>query len=389
MSACRCSAHVAVRLHDTQPDRLQAAQTLDGASSAHALTSPSSSAAASCDAPQRPLVATASVSAEIAAQATRCLLAEIDTWPKPGLVSHVDSGSHDDMSADTFLRSAAALRPFFAELAGAGARDASMATLRRIGLRAERAMLDATNGVNTHRGAIFGLGLLCAAAGLRGASGHVPHRAAATLGALVAERWGAGILRGPRAIASHGECASRRYGVGGARAEAAGGFPSVYTLGVRALADAAQLAPGNPEAARVHACFVLIAGIDDTNLLHRGGLDGLVFAQRTARGFLARGGVGAIDWHARAVAAHRAFVARRLSPGGAADLLAMSLFVAAYDGSRLRAAPPTEPPWQTRANRQQPERRATVPPPPDRARGAQAGAGVDWRLPHQYTEPSR
>ncbi|WP_083237311.1 MULTISPECIES: triphosphoribosyl-dephospho-CoA synthase MdcB [Burkholderia] len=388
MSACRCSAHAGVRLHDTQPDRMPATQPLDGAGSAYALTSPSSPAAALRDAPQRPLAATASVSAEIAAQATRCLLVEIDTWPKPGLVSHVDSGSHDDMSADTFRRSAAALRPFFAELADAGARDANMAALRRIGLRAESAMLDATHGVNTHRGAIFGLGLLCAAAGLRAAS-HVPHRAAAPLGAIVAERWGAAIVRGPRALDSHGECASRRYGVGGARAEAAGGFPSVYTLGVHALADAAQLAPGNPEAARVHACFVLIAGIDDTNLLHRGGLDGLVFAQRTARDFLARGGVGAIDWHSRAVAAHRAFVARRLSPGGAADLLAMSLFVAAYDGSRLRAAPPIEPPWPTRANRRQPERSATVRTPPDRARGVQAEVSADRRRPQRRTEPSR
>jgi triphosphoribosyl-dephospho-CoA synthase len=75
----------------------------------------------------------------------------------------------------------------------------------------------------------------------------------------------------------------------------------------------------------------LIAAVDDTNLLHRGGEAGLAFAQHTARDFIARGGVGAPDWLARAEAAHRAFVARRLSPGGAADLLAMSLFAAAFD----------------------------------------------------------
>ncbi|VCP01341.1 triphosphoribosyl-dephospho-CoA synthase [Burkholderia pseudomallei] len=128
---------------------------------------------------------------------------------------------------------------------------------------------------------------------------------------------------------------ARSYGAGGARAEAAGGFARVYAVGVPALRDGARRARGDAEAARVHACFALIAALDDdTNLLHRGGRDGLDFAQRTAREFLAAGGVGACDWRARAAAAHRAFVARRLSPGGAADLLAMSLFVAALDDAR-------------------------------------------------------
>ncbi|OMS94037.1 triphosphoribosyl-dephospho-CoA synthase MdcB [Burkholderia pseudomallei] len=255
----------------------------------------------------------------MAANAVRCLRVEIDTWPKPGLVSHVDAGSHDDMTADTFYRSAAALAPFFAELADAGARDAGMPALRKIGLRAERAMLAATGGVNTHRGAIFGLGLLCAAAGLRGSRERRAQRgqaAGATLGDLVAARWGDEIAGGPRA-------------------EAAGGFARVYAVGVPALRDGARRARGDAEAARVHACFALIAALDDdTNLLHRGGRDGVDFAQRTAREFLAAGGVGACDWRARAAAAHRAFVARRLSPGGAADLLAMSLFVAALDDAR-------------------------------------------------------
>ncbi len=263
-----------------------------------------------------------------AALAERSLVLEVDTWPKPGLVRHVDAGSHTDMDAGTFRRSAAALRPFFAALARAGAAGAGMATLRALGLRAEHAMLAATGGVNTHRGAIFGLGLLCAAAGWREAA---PDEREATLGAVVVRRWGAEILGGPRPCDSHGERAVRRYGVGGARRQAADGFPVVYGIGMPALAEGARVAPGDAEAARVQACFALIAALDDTNLLHRGGVAGLRFAQRAARDFLARGGVGAHDWRARAAALHRAFVARRLSPGGAADLLAMSVFVAALD----------------------------------------------------------
>src|SRR6478752_2886906 len=81
------------------------------------------------------------------------------------VVSHVDSGSHADMDASTFEASAAAITPFYGHLTIAGASGSSMNKLREIGLEAERAMLAVTGGVNTHRGAIFSLGLLCAAAG--------------------------------------------------------------------------------------------------------------------------------------------------------------------------------------------------------------------------------
>jgi triphosphoribosyl-dephospho-CoA synthase len=81
----------------------------------------------------------------------------------------------------------------------------------------------------------------------------------------------------------------------------------------------------------VQACFALIAAVEDTNLLHRGGADGLNFAQQAAKAFLAAGGVGQVEWRHAAEAVHRAFVERRLSPGGAADLLAMSLFADALE----------------------------------------------------------
>ncbi|MET0186259.1 MAG: triphosphoribosyl-dephospho-CoA synthase MdcB [Achromobacter sp.] len=262
--------------------------------------------------------------ARIAAWAERSLRLEIETWPKPGLVSHVDTGSHNDMTADTFMRSARALHPYFSALVQAGARREEMTALRKIGLRAEQAMLAATHGVNTHRGAIFGIGLLSAAAGWRLAHDAQPH---ASLGAIVARAWGHAIEAGPRAADSHGEVVAHRYGAGGARREAARGFPSVYEVGVPALRAAAAQAHGDREAMRVQACFALIAVVEDTNLLHRGGPDGLAYAQCEARTFLARGGITQPDWRARAAAIHRGFVVRNLSPGGSADLLAMSVFV--------------------------------------------------------------
>lgn len=263
----------------------------------------------------------------IARTALRALRLEVETYPKPGLVSHVDSGSHADMDASTFRASAAAITPFFRDLAIAGAARAPMPALRRIGLDAEAAMRAATGGVNTHRGAIFGLGLLCAAAGAR------PHPSAGALGALVRDRYGAAILDGPVLLHAPGARARRRHGVGGAPAEAAAGFPSLYRIGVPALRRGRSIRPGDEEAARVEACLALIAHVEDTNLLHRGGPEGFRFAREHAARFIGEGGVAQARWRERAEGLHRAFVDRRLSPGGAADLLAMTLFVDALEAS--------------------------------------------------------
>jgi triphosphoribosyl-dephospho-CoA synthase len=264
----------------------------------------------------------------IAEAAFDALAEELATWPKPGLVSYVDNGSHDDMDAATLLRSAVALRPFFAELAEAGFDRANMSCLRAIGLRAETAMLAATGGVNTHRGTIFGLGLLCAAAGMTAVlSDDGTAKAPAKLGTFVAQRWGEDIRRGPIPLHSHGSAALRRYGAGGARGEAAAGFPSIYTIGLPALHLGQAIAPRDPAAAHVQACFALIAEVCDTNLLHRGGAEGARYAREATAAFLSDGGIVAPEWRERAAAVHAGFVTRRLSPGGCADLLAMTLFV--------------------------------------------------------------
>ncbi|KQQ42412.1 triphosphoribosyl-dephospho-CoA synthase MdcB [Methylobacterium sp. Leaf125] len=262
----------------------------------------------------------------IARLATQCLRLELATYPKPGLVSHVDSGSHSDMDAGTFRASASALEPYFVELAAAGAAGAAMAHLRRIGLAAEAAMRAATGGVNTHRGAIFGLGLLSAAAGAVG-----PRAPAGSLGAHVRARYADAILDGPELLHAPGARARRRHGVGGAPAEAAAGFPTLYGTGLPALRRARTRRPESPEAARVEACLALIATLEDTNLLHRGGPEGFGFARAEAARFLAAGGIARDDWFSHAQTLHQAFVARRLSPGGAADLLAMTLFVDAWE----------------------------------------------------------
>jgi triphosphoribosyl-dephospho-CoA synthase len=258
--------------------------------------------------------------------ARRSLELELFTWPKPGLVSHLDSGAHEDMDANLVRASAHCLEPFFTQLAASGAAGATLRVLRDIGIAAERAMLEVTRGVNTHRGAIFGLGLLSAAAGRLALEGTL---AARSLGEQVRQVWGRS-LRMTAPSGSHGAYVFERYGTGGARTEAASGFAHVYLIGLPALRRARRLGAGE-EAARVQACFALIAAVADSNILYRAGPAGLEHAQAVARRFLIEGGVQRGDWRERAAQAHGDFVSRRLSPGGCADLLAMTLFVDALE----------------------------------------------------------
>ncbi|MBJ7312638.1 triphosphoribosyl-dephospho-CoA synthase MdcB [Rugamonas sp. CCM 8940] len=263
--------------------------------------------------------------AAIARLAVRSLYAELSLHPKPGLVSLVDNGSHDDMNAATFLRSLFALRHYFRHICLAGIQGAPFARLKQLGIEAETRMMHATGGVNTHRGAIFSLGLLCAAAG-RGAAQGMPLTPAA-LRAVLLIRWSDELAAHCGAGApSHGLRAAALHAVSGAREEGALGLPSVFDIGLPALQ--ASLARGAAmQQARVDTLFALMAHVSDTNVYHRGGSAGARTVRAEAERFLALGGTAHPQWRQTALACHRLFVRQRLSPGGAADLLAASCLV--------------------------------------------------------------
>lgn len=149
-------------------------------------------------------------SARLGRLAIASLHAELALAPKPGLVTPFDSGSHHDMDAGTFLRSLFALRHYFTAVAYHGAAGADFDALRRCGIAAEIAMLRATAGVNTHRGAVFSLGLLvAAAAACRSRLGH------AATGEQVCEdvcRWSAELADAPLDANSPGQRARARHG---------------------------------------------------------------------------------------------------------------------------------------------------------------------------------
>jgi len=246
--------------------------------------------------------------------ATLALYDELALAPKPGLVSFADSGSHDDMDADTFMRSLFSLSHYFQRIAGLGAAHAPFEALEACGVAAEARMMAATGGINTHRGAIFTLGLLCAAAGAASAS--------STLRETLLSYWGEALQARTRRVSSlPGGIAAKRYGLRSASQEASLGFPVLFETAAPAFSNA--LAAGlSPASARLQTLFTVMAVLDDSNLAHRGGLEGLHFAQDCARAFLGCGGMHRPDGLIIAAQIHRDFVARRLSPGGSADLLA-------------------------------------------------------------------
>jgi triphosphoribosyl-dephospho-CoA synthase len=286
-------------------------------------------------APARAPLAIRTLCLDTARLAIGCLHAELALYPKPGLVSLVDNGSHTDMNALTFMRSMFALRHYFARICRAGADDAPFVQLKRLGVEAESRMLRATGGINTHRGAIFSLGLLCAAIGR--AAGQEMRLTPGSLRAVLLTRWGEELAAHsvPGPAESNGARAARVHGAGGAREEGALGLPSVFEIGLPALRK--TLAAGRSiRHARVDALFALMAHISDTNVFHRGGAEGARVVREHARRFLDAGGSANPQWQAAALESHRVFVERGLSPGGAADLLAATCLAHAVTAGARR-----------------------------------------------------
>lgn len=256
----------------------------------------------------------------IAELTCRALLYEACTTPKPGLVDRHNCGSHADMDIFSFMSAAAALQPYFARCVAIGQETAqeppqvTFAALRPAGRLAEGEMLRATGGVNTHKGAVFIMGLVCAALGRLGRSAwgdvsQILRQCADMAVGVTAEL--------QNASATAGERFYRDYGLRGIRGEVEDGFPSVRKAGLPALEKA--LAEGkSTEQAGCEALLALMSVCEDTALLHRAGYDGwqrikLRSAQLLEQG-VTRDALERFD---------RELIAQNASPGGSADLLAL------------------------------------------------------------------
>jgi triphosphoribosyl-dephospho-CoA synthase len=267
----------------------------------------------------------------LAALAKQALIAEAELTPKPGLVDRRGSGAHHDLSLELMRRSAATLEPYFSQMAFLSARRELGTGLREqlasVGRDAERAMYSATGGSNTHKGAIWILGLLVAAA----ARNHQQsaREIAAVAGTIARLRDQARPV-----FVTHGDIVQSRYGVAGARGEAANNFPHVLELGLPMLRK--QRAGGySEEVMRLDALLNIMSSLDDTCVLYRGGAHALAMVKAGARAVLMAGGCGRTNGTKQLEALDRALMSNRISPGGSADLLAAAIFLDALE-SRQR-----------------------------------------------------
>ena len=266
-----------------------------------------------------------STAERLADLAVQALVDEADLSPKPGLVDRRGSGAHSDLHLGLMHASAQSLWPAFAAMADAARAEGRVSqvlreTVGQLGRDGETEMLRVTNGVNTHRGAIWALGLLSAAAMLE--SGASAERIAVTAAALARLEDPAA----PHNPDSHGARVCRRYGVLGAREQAQHGFPAVIEHGLPQLLASRRACAGEQNA-RLDALLAIMGTLTDTCVLHRAGLEGLTRMQAGARTVLAAGGAASLAGRRQLRLLDRDMLALNASPGGAADLLAATLFL--------------------------------------------------------------
>lgn len=267
----------------------------------------------------------------IARLATQALQAELDTTPKPGLVDKDNNGAHRDMDYALMQRSIDTLHPYFVKLALLGCADAlpTHTSIRDIGIEAERAMLSATNGVNTHKGALFSMGLAVVAAA------HEERKIAANEEQILKERNGGedvlvSLQTTIKALAASFPDTSGTHGskakllskgttaIKGALDNAREGYEMLFAEWLPFYIERRK----ERDAHTLHKTLLrIMCDLDDTNVIYRTDLATAEEVKQEARALLdsfSKAALKDMDRH---------YTTRNISPGGAADMLSLTIFI--------------------------------------------------------------
>ena len=269
---------------------------------------------------------------EVSSTAVRALQYEVMTTPKPGLVDQNNSGAHRDMDMDSFFVSALELRPAFRTFFLAGADNTlteseRFARLREAGVDAEACMRMATRGVNTHKGAIFSMGIFCAALGRMWAEGEsfntdtLRHRCIAIAAPVAADF--SGMRR--NASMTAGERLFTAEGLTGVRGEAIKGFPTLFETALPRYRELRAVGLNRNDAGAV-TLPAIIAAAEDTNIAARTSAETMCRI-RAEFDALLKCGLTAAEWLDRLNELDSDFIRMNISPGGSADILALVYFV--------------------------------------------------------------
>lgn len=279
----------------------------------------------------------------IASLAQRAILYEVSTTPKPGLVDRDNAGAHKDMDFFTFMASSSALYRGLYEctLEGINFEEEDSTKLldkvRKPGIECEKAMLQATNKVNTHKGIIFSLGILCAVIGKM-------FRQYKRVNFIIED-----ICEEVKKVAkgltekdfknienkenlTHGERLYKLYGFKGIRGEVESGFNTIQKNTVQLLR-----AWNTERTLSINDLFLeillnLMAESEDTNIIIRGGIENFNYVKKISKEFLIEGGLIQPDSKKKLESMNEEFIKRNISPGGSADLLAVTIFLGMMEG---------------------------------------------------------
>lgn len=260
---------------------------------------------------------------------TQAILLEVSTHPKPGLVTRLSNGAHKDMSIFTFMMSSAVLSKAFNDLQDIGqAHRGTLAELfcklRSYGVGAEAELLRVTKGVNTQRGILFAGGIVSAVSGYAMNMGLSRDALLPMIKEMAAGLVARELKNLDHAAMTAGEKLYYKYGITGIRGEVENGFPSVVNYGLPALEDAFDKGATINDAL-VHALISLMTVVEDSNVIWRTDYETLLEVQRIAKNILSLGSVFTEKGRMAIAETERYFLQRRISPGGSADLLSVTI----------------------------------------------------------------
>lgn len=260
---------------------------------------------------------------------TQAILLEVSTHPKPGLVTRLSNGAHKDMSIFTFMMSSAVLSKAFNDLQDIGQAHRGtlvelFCKLRSYGVGAESELLRVTKGVNTQRGILFAGGIVSAVSGYAMNMGLSRDALLPLIKEMAAGLVARELKNLDHAAMTAGEKLYYKYGITGIRGEVENGFPSVVNYGLPALEDAFDKGATINDAL-VHALISLMTVVEDSNVIWRTDYDTLLEVQRIAKNILSLGSVFTEKGRMAIAETERYFLQRRISPGGSADLLSVTI----------------------------------------------------------------
>lgn len=277
-------------------------------------------------------------SLKLSTLAEQALLTEAILTPKPGLVDAKDTGSHKDMDIHTFILSATAFKESFAELVKLGFTyngplSEVLPHIRKIGIQAEKRMFNETNGINTHKGVVFSIGILLTAYGFYLQKNYdiktFTAKDTAEVINVVKE-----ITKGlvnrelsnldEKPILTHGEKLYQKYGITGVRGEVEQGFPSVMVEVLPYLRKTVGIDLNNR---LLDSLFLLMASTEDSNIIHRSNIETLQDVKRRAKSFMQAGGMSQRNAIDQVNEMNQDFIALNISPGGSADLLSVAILI--------------------------------------------------------------